>query len=829
MGADAKGPIFAAGTEVVTADGYEVLFLPDVNNEYLQREGKPPVYHWLPNSVRLAQKPNGDYKFMMVHFVGVRSQGTTVGVQGTDEVAGGLVGFSTTAAIPPRSLENAEQQLLDRFRGKDQAYWGWRVPAAPMFRPAPIVSNITTVTNLGPNANGTVPAIQPAAPAASGAPGGPRSLNRAPRIGTASHPAVHALPRTVPLARGYRGSNLDQWFINLQGQGAGAISPLAENAYSGLMGSLPAALMWASFHGGTSPISVWQNQRIKVWAPLVEIWIDGKWSKVQEHFSAAAHGGWFFWSADIKAEFNNLRIKGDIEVRISIDPTVPGGEKINEEINKRTDLVFQKFMEEAQKVIFDPAPFTEKPAEASGGFLGLGGGVAFKLRQDRTNLELHYHEKREMAYLQENQVSGQLEGMYDQLKADPASEKKYFLNLYLDDWDRKVTRSVKPVVNWPDPSQKWIGEPVSFLSVQVGYPDTQGAIQWDGHVFQSADGPNAQWQTAMAMKKQSDVTNPPPGWAPDKTFLKRKIHFNEPPSEMENPYVRIAVEQNEVELDPGPSGQLVDELNLEVRVDNVGALNVGPMFLGVDLEGPKQVIEVTFQAEGKTTAGLERPAVKFRWTAADQAEARYWMIFTGQPDFVPKYKYQVRVIVKGSIMTHGMEWIGPWVEAGGNGPLMVRVPTTEDQGVTVVSRTITPGAASELPSHPPSGALTVPAGMPPGRPPGRAPEPASASKAAAGQGTTALPLEAADDPFAVGGWQQRDASSAGSRGLAMDRVGSAGWRSRDVSATYPAGLPPAATSSTAGTGSDSSSKSAERDATPIMVGGYVVEDDGPAH
>ncbi len=448
---------------------------------------------------------------------------------------------------------------------------------------------------------------------------------------------------------------------------------------------------------------------------------------------AASSGG-----ADIKAEFNSMRINGDIQVRISIDPTVPGGDKISEAIDKRTDLIFQKFLEEAQKQIFDPAPFSEKPAEASGGFLGIGGGGALKLREDRSTVSLHYHEKREMAYLQENQVSGQLEGLYDVLKSDPSAEKKYFVTLYIDDWERKVTRLVKPVVNWPDPAKKWSGEPVSFLSVQVGYPDTQGAVQWDGHVFQSADGANAQWNTAMAKKNQSDVTNPPSGWAPDKTFIKRKIHFSEPPSDLEDPFVRIAVEQNEVELDSGPNGKLVDDLNLEVRVDNVGALSVGPIFLGVDLEGPKQIVEVTFQAAGKRLDGKDRPSVKLSWSSTDQNEPRYWMIFTGQPEFLPKYQYQVRVVVKGSIMTHGMEWVGPWVDAGGNGPLMVRVPTPEDAGVTVVQRTITPVAATT------GTAATAPAGAPPtGTLPGRAPagQPPSVGAGASRWRAMAKPLK----------------------------------------------------------------------------------------
>ena len=160
------------------------------------------------------------------------------------------------------------------------------------------------------------------------------------------------------------------------------------------------------------------------------------------------------------------------------------------------------------------------------------------------------------------------------------------------------------------------------------------------------------------MKAAADVANAPAGWTPDKTFLKRQIHFTEPPSDLENPFARIQVEKNVVDLDPDDLGSLVDDINLEVRVDNVGALAVGPIFLDVDLENAKQIVEVVFKADGKTHDGNERAPVKFSWKFDDQTQPRYWMVFTGQPDFVPRFTYQVRVIVKGSIFTKGMEWLG---------------------------------------------------------------------------------------------------------------------------------------------------------------------------
>jgi hypothetical protein len=743
--AEAVGPIWAAGFQQITKSGYDIIFLPDLHNDELQKAGKAPVYYWLPNTVRLARKGGdaGDYKFHFIHFEGVRSDSTSIGVEGNNEVTGGLLGFSTTSAPPISVLQECQDTLLNIFKGNDDKYWGWRTPVAPMFRPAPIVSNTTTITNLSPNPDGSVPAPAPTggtttpAPGPAGPPGvGPRSLAAGRRLALTRSfqpPIFQSSLRSVPLRSAMRASNLDQWYCNLQGQGSGSVNPLAENAYSGLVGSLPAALIWSSFHGGTGGISVWQKLRLKVWSPAVHIHIEGDWDKIQAHFSAAGHYGGLFWGGDIQAQFNYMKQEGMITVVTEVDTTLPNADKMNEELNKRTDLVFSKFMDAAQKVIFDPAPFNEKPAEASGGFLGFGGGVAFKLRVDMTHLHLAYDERKEMAYLQDYPISGQLEGMYDEIKADPSAEKKYFTTLYLDDWERKVSRVVKPVVNWPDPGQKWAGEPVAFLSCQVGYPNTDGAIQWDGHVFQRTDPPEAGWNTAMAMKKATDVTNAPSGWKPDQTFIKRQVHFTEPPSELENPFVRIAVEKNVVDLDPGENGTLTSDLNLEVRVDNVGALNVGPIFLNVDLENTKQVVEVTFQAEGKTADGNDRPPVKFSWKFEDQAEPRFWMIFTGQPDFIPRYKYQVRVIVKGSLFTKGMEWTGPWVDAAANGPIMVSVPTQEE---AVSTKSLVPGAPSyALPAAQPSAPPARPttrrtpvSAAPPAQPRAREAQPTGANR-----------------------------------------------------------------------------------------------------
>jgi hypothetical protein len=684
---EAKGPIWAAGFEAITKSGYQILFLPDVNNDVLQREGKAPVYWWLPNEVRLARRngDTGDYLFSMLHFVGVRSAATHVGAEGKEEVAGGLLGFSTTAAPPGAILQEATNGLIEKFRGSDTAYWGWRTPATPMFRPAPIMSNVTSVTDLNPMDDGTLPQPQPDRSPAGGP---PRSradrlrASRPPEFVTSTRLPSRSFPRSIPRRANdsVRSRGLDGWYVNLKGQGNGTVTPFAINSYSGLLGTYPAAMIWETFHGGSAAFTVYQDMMIRVWSPVVTLTLEGEWDRVQDHFSAAAHVGGLFWGADLQMEFNNLAMSGGITAKCQVDRSLPDADKLEAELNKRKDVVFQTFMQQAQKTIFDPAPYNEKPAEASGGFLGWGAGAAFKLRRDKTHLKLSYKEETEYAYLQPFPIRGQLEGLHAEIAADPAAEKKYFRTLYMSDWDRKVSRIVKPVVNWPNPTQKWVGEPVSYLSVQVGYPNTEGVIQWDNTRFTPNDPPDAQWTSSTEMKKASDVKNAPSGWTPDKAFIKRKIHFLEPPNEVEFPYVRIQVERNEVDLDPGDFGTLTADNDVEVRVDNVGSLMLGPIELEPELEG-KQWVEVTFQALGKTHDGKDRPPIRFTWTPENQKEGRLWFLFTGQPDFIPKYKYQVRAGVRGTIFGGGQAWTGPWDDNGGNGPLLVRVPPPDGEGV----------------------------------------------------------------------------------------------------------------------------------------------------
>lgn len=757
MATNPMGPTFDGGEEIVgiNSDGqrYEILFLPDVKNDELQREGKPPFFYWVPRAVRIARRGeggqgglSGDYKFRLMHFVGVQTGDTHVGVSGTRETAGGVISVTTTTAPPLAALESAEQALVKRLQGDSRKFWGLRSNVTPAFAPTPVSASRVSMTNLSPTSDGSVPIETPtpvagnatlppagggalaggggAAPPAGGPPGSRSELGfiRRGRGDMVTYtPFTARLNEDLLYERDVGGSALDPWYWGLQGSGPGPLDPAAEHAFSGLLGTLPTAILWQGFKGAYSPVSVVQSFLIPVWSTNIELKITGNWERVFQHFSTQAKGRVFWFSADIKAEFNNLRISGGITVDLLIDGTAPGADKMQEEINKRIDLISEQFTNLAKQVIFQPAPQVD-PAKASddggllGGLFGFSAGLALKFRRDETMVNLEYRERRQFRYNRLHVISSTLEGFFDDLKRDPDSERKYFDTVYLDDWDRKVVRIVKPVVNWPDPAQKWIGDPVAFLSCQVGYPDTRGAVQWAANVFQSTDtGNTTKWVPAFAKKNAADVANAPQGWTPDKAFVKRKVHLTEPPSALENPYNRVFVERNVIDLDTGENGSLNNDNTIEVRADSVGVLEVGPMSLNVALADSTQVVEVEFQAPGKTLDGAERPVVRFSYKADDQDLARRWKIFTGDPDFKVEYKYRVRVVVKGSIFAKGMEWVGPWNQGLGNGPLMLSVPTADDPGVTrrsLVDEDEAGGAAGVMPPPP----TTSTPGKPPARP-----------------------------------------------------------------------------------------------------------------
>lgn len=762
-----KGPVFEGNIEefavMDSGRSYRVCYLPDRNNPELQKEGKSPHFYWLPAEVRIAQDGQGRYKFSLTKFQGELSEDTHSGVEGEESVAGGILSVTTTSKPPEGVLQRAHEQLREKFRGDDDRYWGIRSDRAPQFGIVPIASNQTSISNVSPNADGSVSAIDingtdrsaaddsravgdelmqtgdgesadadtrrgprtnpreggsssettdqsqatsgRSETSTDGSDGGPsagsptgttRGSVTGPPVPSRSIVEGPRAPREDS-SRAEARSGPDMWYERMDGGGPGSIDPAGENAFVGRLGMIPAAILWDGFQQEYSPVAVTQWMQLRVWSESIHLKIEGDWERIHNQFSAHATGRTLWSAVDIKFELDRLITEGDITVELSIDGTTPSGNDQREAIQQRIDLVVKQFTEQAKDVIFRPpseaeaADADDAPSHPFSGLLRKKRALALRSSNEIARVNLSYEETINERYLLNHVISSSLRGFYEDIKDDPEAEQRYFRTIHLEQTFRVIQRVSRPVANWGDRARGDAGDPIEFMSVQIGYPDSNGELMWRGQVFD--EGNEEPERIRFSRKDRHEVADPPEGWEPDRAFVKRRVHFKEPPRESDYPHTSVQIEKEVAEIDPGEYGTLSDDLALEVRADNAGQLLAGPMFLNVELEDSSQYVEVAFKADGTTEEGHERGWTRMAWNYDTQNEPRVWNLFTGNPEYVPTFKYQVRVVVKGTIFSSGQEWLGPEETVSGNGPLTIRVPTPDE---AIGSRSLTRREAAGL-------------------------------------------------------------------------------------------------------------------------------------
>jgi len=688
---NAAGPIMAGGFESLTLNDagveYSLVFFPDKHNDELQAAGKPPVFYWMPNSMRLARKQNGDFKLSFLHYLGVQDGETNLQVPpgSTRETSGGILSFAMTGAPPDGILSAAHKQILQmKSQGSQDRFSQVRPGMAERATLAdlrPIAVRASTIRLMMTDVNGTQ----------GGNPG-------------------------------------DPFFVNAQGAGAGSLVPTAEHSFIVNLGNLAAATVEQGLLSTEVPIAVSTDLTIPLWAPITRLHMTANWDRVFEHFTAQASAQYWFAQADLKATWNTLRINGDITIDLEMDRTIPGADNKEAMVTKYIDLLVAMWLDQAKQVIFQPMPEVQDPAPPKPGGLfsifgwGFGGGFNLNYRRDHVEIANSFTFNVDEMYAQPSTIGGNVDGLADLLAAHPELRDRYLRDLYLDNWGRKITTVCRPVIKWPDPSKGITGDPVAFASVQIGYPDVDGKIAWSQHEFKPPDHPdevgashvegdgaavtqstvqnpdnsatlvyangasNEVFFARQTQKKASEVSNAPQGWRPDMVFVRRTISFEEAPSALDDKYSRILIEANDVELDPGEFGTLSDSLDVPVRADNAGVLALSPVTLNATLTESNQLVEVQVQAKGNGPDGAERGVAKFAFTLDDQGKERRFALYTGQPGKPPAYRYRVHVIIKGTLFEHGQEWIGPWQDGEGSGDLPVSIPLKTDPGVTVVGQ-----------------------------------------------------------------------------------------------------------------------------------------------
>ncbi|MBO1413022.1 hypothetical protein [Streptomyces sp. FH025] len=672
---DPQGPTMAGGTQAITSQGYYVTFFPDANNYDLVKEGKNPHYYWIPTQLRVARRDGdkGDFKFSLLRFVGgianPTREGSGNGGEGgsgsraSGETVGGLLSLTTTAAIPAEAMKDAQKQLIDKTNGSSNGLWDHK-GLTPEFSPVVLMSNNITLSDITLTKEGFHYFVQ----GRDGA---------APELVTSGELAdqdEELLLRGSPENDG----DIGKWYWVLQGAGEAGMDPTAEHAFAALVGNYPSQILYAGFQGTTtSPVFASSVMQVQMWTPKVELKISGNWSSIYKHFSAHATAHGWFVSADIKARFDELRKSGDVKVEIKVPGNFPGADKVAQQLSERSDLLVDKFLELANRVIFEPAAPKETAAEASSSASGAspwGFAVALKAGMESTTLELSYQETSQFSHLQTHVVSSSLDGMLQEMASGGAeAEKKYFPLIYLDDYPHKLVRNCVPIVKW----QTGI---FNSLSVQLGYPEKNGQLLWEGHVFtRPATGDKPEVYTyRQAQKRLTDVTNPPVGWKPDVTFVKRTVHFDEPDPNDDYVVAHLESGLGALEIDPSPNGTPLNEELVEVRGESARMASTEIAFKSTKkLFKEDWYLELVLEPVDDDDQPLDRPSATFIGVQADISLKRHWVVYPVDPTHKFRYRYKVTV----TDLAEDSEWTSPY-QVSTTDKLSVRVPKKNDPGVT---------------------------------------------------------------------------------------------------------------------------------------------------
>ena len=606
---------------------YQLNIFPDLFNEELRKEGKPLQFYYLPDEPRMAKADNGDYMFHFTKFAGVLTADDNIAVAspGQVEVAGGVLAFTSTLKIPDRVIQNAIDQLKHNASNNPQfstdRLFKMESTQEVDLGVVPIVDNVVTISNLTPE-NITDPNSQ---------------------------------------------KPDDPWLWKMQGEGKGTINPVGNNAFTAMVGQYPAQIIESAFHGASSPVFVHNALKHKFYTGAFTASIHGDWSAVYNHFSTDLKAQYFIFKADIQVAFNNAVKKGIIIKKITIDNEIltPEQEKNYE---AQVDKTFDKFLDMAQKTIFDPQPPKIENAKAVD-TQGVGVSFAMKFQHDETHLTLDFQEEIDETYIKDNVISAHLMGFYDTLKNDKDAEQKYFDTVHLEEGFRKVHVIASARAFWPDDKGNG-GDPIEQLVLQVGYPDSTGAIVYknSGLFMENVSAPKSTTLAPAIWTKDNKAriiiidferqNNLPPDQQ-NVIYIKRQIRFQEKPC-VEVPGRTLTFTE-----------ETTTEHSIEVKADALGVLNVGPVQLDTKLDDRTKAM-VTFKKANRNPETM-------RFALDNYNQPQFYEAWTVEPADALNWSYQVTMIIESKVAgVPAITYSGAEIPMVGSIPLIAMVPMPPD-------------------------------------------------------------------------------------------------------------------------------------------------------
>ena len=583
-------------------------------------------FYYALDDPKLAKDADGHYKFHLQKFSGVMDPDKNIGANGYSELAGGYLTFSTTLKVPESVMKRAIENLKEKIQAQYSTYklWKWQsgLPE-PNVSPMPIVDNMTSI-----------------------------------------HKVTKDLENPAPPTDG---DNPDAWMFLVQGEGKGTLNTLGSNAFSAMLGQYPVQMIEASAKSGTSQIVVENVLKFKLWTMVNEIRIRGDWDHIYEHFSANLNGKAWFAEADIEVELNKMIKSGGIEVEVKFDEEFVSADD-EETMMKAKEAIVKSFTDLAKTTIFDVKQPDVKAAQAgkpkTGLFRPWGVSFAMKYRRDKINLTLDYHEKIDKKISKESKHSANMDGLFDELKNNPEAVERYFSEVFMEEGFRKVHVVANANANWGDGNGD-PGDPIHSMSVQIGYPDSQGQIVWKptarftesfSDTELSSNGVPAIWtKNTKDRIYVFDFTRHDNGEASEKILVKRTISFKEKP----NVFV------DEIQL-----ADLETEDHLvEVRANSASVLKIGPIQPAEFIPSEKFKVKIIVKVDG-----MQEQRFHFDQDNAETPQfLDFW--FANQNE-IPKWEYKVEVAVQGKIpiLNPTVKWETDWIKREGIGDLIADIP-----------------------------------------------------------------------------------------------------------------------------------------------------------
>ncbi|AWM14401.1 hypothetical protein DI487_11405 [Flavobacterium sediminis] len=465
---------------------FSVVFSPDPNNIELREGNEPMQFYYYPKYPRLAKEPgkDGKYKFSMQVFKSEGDSATVIGAEGLEEEAGAYTTLTSTIDVPEDLLKKAIDKLKDRLhtqynnnrQGKLFGLFSFLKGVDRDFnetnvRPIQLVENNISLRVVGEESK--------------------------------ENPFGGANP----------------WAFNVQGDGAGTTFGLGENSFSVLMGRNSASLVKSALENGTNNLQVVNNIKYKAYLPTTTIKTTIDVQKVHSYFSSKVKAEVSFVSLSWEREYEKIVTSGGIISEVITDTqfTNEEREKFEQELlSKQRDFAFQL----VQKEIFDKPEKQFTPADdpkVKGGFFrflrgDVGVGVSIKSGKQIRKVKFTDEIKFSAIEVMNSKIDANLTPLTT--KSGEAAKKdlaKYITEVRLDeDWRKvQVIASLNGGLIKTDKDGDIVNDsPVSQVSIEVGYPDSNGSIVWKSSGRMLAPGGTPYVKTTSRSGKEIDAVLP---------------------------------------------------------------------------------------------------------------------------------------------------------------------------------------------------------------------------------------------------------------------------------------------------------------------------------